>query len=371
MRILMTVSSSSLMDGIDRHILAIAPALNALPEVEVGVVTLHPWGDVNDALKAAGVKCWALECANGHQLKVVPRFRRVMREFRPDIIHIHEMCFFEAVAHKWLYPRVKRVVTIHGISDPETRIPLRTRLLRLFGFYSLCRLVTSKRADACVYISKGVRQSYRPGDVLATVAYNPMPFMPRTRMPRPAGVRVIGTACRVDDVKDPLAFTRVMGEVTKRMPNTEAWIIGDGSRLEDCRRLAAERGYDKIKFWGQRNDAKDLIAKMDCFVMTSKREGMPGALLEAMSVKTPVAFMEGEGGLQDLAEMNRTEGPFAVVVPPGDEAAMVDGICALLNDPPQAEAYANRAFEVGRRHFELSVVVSQLAEVYRKVKGAE
>lgn len=367
MRILMTVSSSSLMDGIDRHILAIAPALNALPEVEVGVVTLHPWGDVNDALKAAGVKCWALECANGHQLKVIPRFCRVMREFRPDVIHVHVMGFFEAVAHKWLYPRVKRVVTIHGISDPVTKVPWRTRLLRSFGFQALCRWATSKRTDAYVAVSQGVLQAYRLGEVSATVAYNPMPFMPRTRMPRPTGVRVIGTACRVDDVKDPLAFTRVMGDVTKRMPNVEAWIIGDGSRLEDCRRLAAERGYDKIKFWGQRNDAKDLIAKMDCFVMTSKREGMPGALLEAMSVKTPVAFMEGEGGLQDLAEMNRSEGPFAVVVQPGDETAMVEGICALLNDPAKVEEYANCAFEIGRRHFDLPIVARQLHDVYAEV----
>ena len=178
---------------------------------------------------------------------------------------------------------------------------------------------------------------------------------------------VVGTACRVEDVKDPLAFTRVMGEVTKRIPEAEAWIVGGGSQLVACRQLAEANGYARLRFWGRRNDAKELIAQMDCFVLTSHREGMPGALLEAMSVKTPVAFMEGEGGLQDLAEMNRTEGPFAVVVQQGDEAAMVEGICALLKNPLKSEEYANRAFEVGQRHFDLAVVVGQLHNVYKSV----
>lgn len=367
MRILMTVSSTSLMDGIDRHILAIAPALNALPDVEVGVVTLHSWGDVNDALKAAGVKCWSLECANGHQLTALPRFCRVMREFNPDVIHGHVTAFFESVALKWLYPRVKRVVTIHGISDPVVHVTWRMRLTRLLGVDMICNFFANKKPDAYVSISQGVLSAY-PG-FQAAVIYNPMKFGKVSRPPSKESRRVIGTACRVEEVKDPLAFTRVMGEVTKRIPDSEAWIIGEGDRLESCRQLAEAHGYTQMRFWGRRNDAKDLIAQMDCFVLTSHREGMPGALLEAMSVKTPVAFMAGEGGLQDLAEMNRTEGPFAVVVSPGDEGAMVEGICDLLANPEKMTEYAERAFDVGRRHFDLSVVARQLHEVYTDVLG--
>lgn len=365
MRILMTVSSSLLMDGINRHVLAIAPALNALPDVEVGVVTLHPWGELNDALRAAGVKCWSLECANGHQLTVVPRFCRVMREFNPDVIHGHVTAFFESVALKWLYPRVKRVVTIHGISDPVVHVTWRMRLTCLLGVDMICNFLANKKPEAYVSISQGVLSAY-PG-FQAAVIYNPMKFGNVSRSPRKETNRVIGTACRVEDVKDPLAFTRVMGEVTKRIPDLEAWIIGDGDRLEACRQLSDVRGYTRMRFWGKRNDAKDLIAKLDCFVLTSHREGMPCALLEAMSVKTPIAFMAGEGGLQDLAEMNRTEGPFAVVVSPGDEGAMVEEICDLLANPEKMSEYAERAFDVGRCHFDLSVVARQIKDVYDEV----
>lgn len=96
---------------------------------------------------------------------------------------------------------------------------------------------------------------------------------------------------------------------------------------------------------------------------------MPGALLEAMSVKTPIAFMKGEGGLGDLVEMNENEGPFAVIADQGDEAALINGVCELLSNRERARQYAERAFEVGKLHFDIAIVVKQLHDVYAKVLG--
>lgn len=361
MRILMTASSSSLMDGINRHILAIAPALNALSDVEVAVVTLHPWSQFNEMLKAAGVRCYSLECSNGHQLNAVLGFRRVMREFKPDLVHIHVLAFGAAVALRWFYGDVKSVVTVHGISDPVAK---RTWRMRLEGWLGrVARIVPVHY----ICISRGVMKAYAFDASKRTVIYNPMPFDGGEKPSR--SQCIVGTACRVDHVKNPLAFTRVLGEVTKRIPHVEGWVVGDGPALAACRELARENGYDKMRFWGMRNDAKDLIAQMDCFVMTSKREGMPGALLEAMSVKTPIAFMKGEGGLGDLVEMNENEGPFAVIADQGDEAALINGVCELLSNRERARQYAERAFEVGKLHFDIAIVVKQLHDVYAKVLG--
>lgn len=365
MRVLMTVSSSSLMDGVGRHILAIASTLNRMPEVEVGVVTLHVWGDLNDALHAAGVKCWSLSCANGHQIKVVSRFYSIMRDFRPNIVHGHVTCLFENIVLKWIFPRIKYVVTVHGISDPVVRGPFQRRLCRNFGLCLLSRFIY-RRVDAYIYISQGVlaARAQRGNKNKAYVVYNPMDFSSREKPANCSNRQVIGTACRIESVKDPLAFTRILGEVTRRTPNAEAWVIGDGSLLKSCRKIVDLNHYDRIRFWGHRNDAKELIARMDCFVLTSKREGMPTSLLEAMSVKTPIAFMSGDGGLRDLEEMNRKEGPFAIVVAQGDENRMVVEICDLLKDSVRACSYADRAFKVGRSHFDLLTVAAQLKNIY-------
>lgn len=368
MRILMIVSSTSLMDGINRHVLSIAPALNSFSDVEVGVVTLHSWGALNDELKKAGVKCWSLGCENGHQLKVVRRFWRVMREFRPQIVHDHVMAFWESVLLRWVFRDVRTVNTIHGVGDSVAHVTLRMRLERLMFMFAL------RKRDAYIFISKGVRDVLAGTDSAAAVVYNPISFntaaesSPENRERR--NVKVVGTACRFAAQKNLEVMVRVMAAVVKRCPNVEAWMIGDGpdavlnNRLRDI--VKAEHVESNIEFLGYQKDVLSLVSKMDCFLMTSHWEGMPTSLLEAMSVKTPIAFMVGDGGLQDLAEMNRVEGPFAVVAERGDESAMADGVCGLLNDAAQSAAYAERAFEVGRRHFDLPVVARQIKEVYEK-----
>lgn len=370
MRILMTVSSNSLMDGINRHVLTIAAALSAVKGFEIGVVTLHRAGDLNVELNKLGVKCWSLECVNGHQFKVISRFLQVIKEFKPDVVHEHVTAFFESVVLKWFCSHLPRVSTIHIISDPVKKIPLRHLVFNVIGGNWLCKLLAYSPADAEIYISHGVLDTVRRrSSVPAFVIYNPMCFPDDVHRSYCKTNKVIGTACRIENVKNPLAFTRIMGEVTKRLNNVEAWIIGDGAALMDCQRLVEDSGYKKIKFWGRRNDAKCLIAKMDCFILTSHREGMPTALLEAMAAKTPIAFMEGEGGLIDLAQMNLKEGPFGVVAPAGDELSLIDGICGLLSDLEKAAEYAERAFNVGRRNFDLDCVRLQLQNVYNSVCG--
>lgn len=375
MRVLMTVTSTSLMDGINRHVLAIADALQRFTDVEVGVVTVHPWGDFNNALKKIGVKCWSLGCANGHQLKVFSGFIRVMREFNPDVVHLHVLAYLEAVALRWLFSRVKTVVTVHGIADPVARIPMMTRLKRILGVDCFLRFMSNRPCDAMILVSSGLRPYCKADGIAKYVIRNPMDFEEVERKKSSGETRIIGTACRVYDVKNPLAFTRVMGEVTKRIPNVEAWIVGDGAALDSCKQLSRNRGYDRIKFWGTQNDVMPLIKQMDCFVLTSYREGGPRSLLEAMSVKTPIAFMKGDGGLVDLAEMNETEGPFAVVVDQGNEEVLINGICDLLNDPAKRAVYADKAYEVGSRHFDPKYIAEQLNGVYvacvDRVKGVE
>ena len=86
-----------------------------------------------------------------------------------------------------------------------------------------------------------------------------------------------------------------------------------------------------------------------------------------MAVRTPIAMMEGEGGLQDLAELNRLEGPIAVVAPQGDIGQIASGITRLLNDPALAAEQADRAYQMGKRHFDVVSVVNQLINLYTRI----
>ncbi len=138
--------------------------------------------------------------------------------------------------------------------------------------------------------------------------------------------------------------------------------------MEESKAIVAANGVaDRFHFLGYRPDAATLVGDLNCFVMTSVWEGLPTSLLEVVRAKVPIAFMEGKGGLVDLARLNKTEGPLAVVAPQGDEAGLAQGILQLLAQPEEAKARAERAYTVARQNYALEPAAEALENLYRTV----
>ncbi len=376
-KILMLTGNSSLQDGINRHILAIAPALNRLQGLKIAVCTTFPAGELNVELEKCGVTSYALGLPHGHSWKTWLRFYQVMKEFQPDVIHGHVIGLLQRLYLQMLARRIPVVMTCHGMTDVESGVRQRTGRDRLEHLVEkFIRLPIARM----IYISRGVRDF--KGAEGCPIVYNPIKFeWPSTeknccgRLRELIGVtrevQVIGTACRVAPPKRPFLFVSVMCSVLQILPLAHAVVCGasdDDILMAQLKEKVLQSGVEARFHWlGYRPDAPALTRELDCFVMTSQTEGLPTALLEAMSVLTPIAFMRGSGGLVDLDEFNAQEGPIAAVADMDDTAELARQIVCLLRNKVLAQANARRAFEVGRRHFDLSRIVLQLAEIYRDV----
>lgn len=374
MKILMLTTNSSLMDGINRHILTVAPTVNKYQDCEVAVCTVYPRAELAEALEKEGVRTFALNAANGHDKKIFAAFHKVMRDYNPDIIHSHVMALYEKMLLSTFYRSKQYVRTVHGISDKVVHESFRMKLDRWLN------TVFAIRYDATCYVSNGVRQhlskeSYQ--DCVYTI-YNPLHFgevkSKGVKLHKIINVAedvpVIGTCCRLAAVKRPELFTKVMCKVLQIKGHAHAVIIGDGDKLlkqELIDIVKKENVAERFHFLGYRQDAPELVRDLNCFVMTSISEGLPTSILEAMASKTPFAMMEGNGGLKDIADLNRKEGPIGIVVPNGDIDAHVNSICKLIDNPDYFQALAVKAFETGRRHFDVESVCSQLYHVYKVV----
>lgn len=372
----MTVTSSSLMDGINRHVLSVASALASCSDVKIGVCVLHKTGDFNDALTAAGVVNWSLEGRNGHDFRAAFRFYHVLRNFNPDIVHVHVLGFLERIILKFFFSRVKVVTTIHGISRTVTAPSLRDRVIRILSRpFRLCEHGT-------VFISRGVYDYFAKGEPASkelTVIYNPMTFAAdgqrrvnvlHSLLSLNAKVPIVGTACRLAEVKNPEALIGVMIRVLELDGRTHAVVVGTGDdqlMYELASRVCQHHLEGRIHFLGYRANAPELIAEFGCFVMTSHCEGLPTSLLECMSQKVPFAFMTGQGGLLDMEQLNAEKGPFAICVKKGEVETMAKEIVDLVNDPDRARAYAERAYVVGRETFDVNVIVAQLVDFYKRL----
>ena len=91
------------------------------------------------------------------------------------------------------------------------------------------------------------------------------------------------------------------------------WIVGDGEDREKLERIALERELgDFIRFCGWREDAKELIADSDLFLLPSRWEGMPNALLEAAAAGRATLCANVEGVAEILGDAE------AQICKPGD-----------------------------------------------------
>jgi glycosyltransferase involved in cell wall biosynthesis len=105
-------------------------------------------------------------------------------------------------------------------------------------------------------------------------------------------------------------------------------IGGFGENKELWEAQARQLGLDgKVHWLGLRNDGPVVVRAFDVAAMSSEREGMPMFAFEAMAAGKPFVATD-VGGLRDIFE----NGENALLVPPGDHAAMAEALERLLSD---------------------------------------
>jgi glycosyltransferase involved in cell wall biosynthesis len=168
------------------------------------------------------------------------------------------------------------------------------------------------------------------------------------------GRRVVLYVGRLEDVKGPDLLFNAWPLVRKAVPDAELLIAGDGMLRQELERS----GVPHVRFLGSQPDPLDLYQAADCFVLPSRSEGLPVALLEALSVGLPVVSTAVGGAPEILAGYERE-----TLVRPGDVEALAEGLVDRLRTPPPLSS--RRALR-SRVQLEYSIqrAAASLAELY-------
>ena len=106
--------------------------------------------------------------------------------------------------------------------------------------------------------------------------------------------------------------------------------MGDGPERETLQRQAQDLGVsDRLRWLGFRSDPERFLAKAAVFVLPSRFEGMPNALLEAMAAGLAVIVTDASPGPLEVVE----PGVSGVVVPSDDPVALAEAMQELAADP--------------------------------------
>jgi glycosyltransferase involved in cell wall biosynthesis len=148
-----------------------------------------------------------------------------------------------------------------------------------------------------------------------------------------------------------------------QQPQPTLWVVGDGILKAQLERIAAELHVaDSIKFLGTRKDVLALLQKAEVFVLPSRWEGMPNALLEAMACGLPCVATRVSGS-EDII----TDGINGLLVPPAQPAALAHALQRLIEETDFAQQMGEAARATAVRDYQLSNIVNQCLALYKQL----
>ena len=171
------------------------------------------------------------------------------------------------------------------------------------------------------------------------------------------GVPVVGSVGCLAPRKDYGTLLEALALLRERGLEPQLVLVGDGierARLEEQARTLGIAG--RVRFLGERPDVERLLPLMDVFVLSSREEGIPNALLEAMAAGRP-AVATAVGGTPEVLEDGRT----GWLVPPRDPRALADALAEALEARDEAarrgaaarrETIEHRSIDAMVRHHE-------------------
>lgn len=158
--------------------------------------------------------------------------------------------------------------------------------------------------------------------------------------------------------KDPHTLLDAWGELHPAGGQTLS-IVGAGHLRGELESLARMRSLVGVNFRGQRSDLADLYRRHGVFVLPSRGEGCPNALLEAMASGCAVVA-SAIGGIQDIVE----DGVNGLLVPPGDPNALATALRRVLDDSALRSRLGRAARETILRDHEPLAVARRYLDIF-------
>jgi glycosyltransferase involved in cell wall biosynthesis len=322
----MLVITLAEVGGAQSYVAALLPALAARYEV---VLAAHGEGPLRAAAAEAGARFVPLRHVRRpirpwRDLAGLVELSRLLRRERPQILHASSSKAGVLGRLAAVTTRVPiRFFTVHGWAFsaysglPSLLYRITDRLMAPLTTVTICvsenELAAGLEAGTC----RGERTVVIRNAVDVSAAS-------RARHDR-ATPRLIAVG-RLNAPKDFLTLIRAFAALPEG--SFEALIVGDGpdrGAVED--EIRSLRLEGRVRLVGERSDVPALLADSDLFVLSSRSEGLPVSVLEAMAAELPVVASR-VGGLAELV----VDGETGILVPPGDTSALSAALGNLVDD---------------------------------------
>lgn len=330
------------------------------------LVCMSPPGELADIARDSGVPVITMPVRTRYAVATVRRWAAWMRREDVAIVHTH-------MHHAAMWGRLGGifggvpvlVTTEHG--KELWKGTIRLTIDRILSRHTARHIAVS---EDCMAIRKR-REKVAPGKILVipngvSVPDDVSNRPHRDRLRREFGFDdrtfVMGTVGRVVAAKGYEHLLAALRIIRSRNPRVVWLAVGDGDQRGALEALADRLGLADAVVWaGRRGDVENLLEAMDVWVMSSIREGLPVALLEAMAAGVPIVGTT-VGGIPDAIR----DGRDGLLVPAADPEALAGAVERMMEDPGLAAALGASAHARARDMYGIASIARRIEDIYRE-----
>jgi glycosyltransferase involved in cell wall biosynthesis len=312
----------------------------------------------------------AIEPSYRHPNKFVLASIRLAQEFRRrrvDLVHCSDLL---AAYYAGLAGKLARLPVLCHVRCAYPEISLRDQ--------SFLRVV-----NQFAFVSRDAWQhfAFKVSPARGTVIYDGIDLKQiernlsqsvREEFEIPSQSLIVGMVSRVAPAKDFATLIRAAGRVVSTIPTVRFLIVGDHSQVqinrehyEEVKGLITAAGLlHNFIFTDHRDDVDRLLSAMDVFVLSSKTEGLPLVILEAMAQGKPV-LATSVGGVPELIRDGKT----GLLHPPSDHESLAGQLISLLQDRTKRTELGEAGREEVRANFTREQFGTRVVNLYRKMIG--
>jgi len=322
-------------------------------------------GPMRTQLEASGIRCLDMNYSRCRgflrRLSYLWRFWRMLRREQISALHVHHTAALILCAIPARLARVRLVMTEHALQWADWGAAYQRPALRYCRYANAITVVEPAQADyfrnalavpadRVHYVANGVRVAARTpecvSDARRRVGISPADF----------AFFYVGRLNPIKDLGTLLeAFAALPGEVLRR---SRLYLVGDGSERAMLESKRDALGLtERVTFLGFRTDVSQLLKAADAVVMSSRSEGLPMVLLEAMAAGVP-CVATAVGGIPQLFGEDR-----GLTVPPQDATGLAAAMASVAGSPELRQRLVRNALENLRKHYALDAVTDRYLEL--------
>ena len=323
-----------------------------------------PWKDqmVEEIKQAAGI----VSCLKaGNNLTLLSRYKEVAtycKENKIDLIHSHLP--WSGFLSRFVFKNtgIPVIYTEHNIQE---RYHFATRKLNAITFNW-----QSKALGVSADVSRSIKENINPRVPVQTLlnGVNTKKFYRdqvsaeaiKEKYNIPSQALVVGNLAVFREQKDIVAWVKAFKLINDSFPEVYGLLVGAGPKEEQIKNLIKTYNLDhRIILPGLQTNTVDFLSTMDIFMMSSQFEGLPIALLEAMSTGCAIVSTKA-GGVVEVVR-NEKDGLLSEV---GDTNALAGNCLNFLGDTKKRNKFQRAARKRVVNSFSLAKMVKELEECY-------